>query len=623
MENPEASTQLLKNKYNLHASPEVESAASRVQGITGERIPQDPLLRIQNYLDRFADITDREDPKDRQHGMDAAKRLLHSKFVIKPQEIPESYFENQRRMARELGHGDIEISEEMRDQLTEVVIADQRSSLDKWVNYLSSNDAPYPDSLKYFTLRSILSMGEYDKEKHVFSQRSKGTVKPFPDLNREALSYVLDSINKKYSKQHQNVDNLNEAEKLEFQKLLQSENFAKLYAFAIDKVTPASEEALADTRGEWVKYPQNSDHVQLVTSLQGHGTGWCTAGESTAQAQLQNGDFYVYYSLDNDNKPTIPRCAIRMQGNKISEVRGVAPEQNLDPYINDVVAKKLEEFPDGKEYQKKSFDMKRLTAIEYKTIAGQELTSEDLTFLYEINSPIEGFGYEKDPRIEEILKQRNPKEDMPTVFDCEPSQIAHITSEIDESTKAFVGSLTPGIFDKLGNIDHVYTSFPEGKISFYTVTIGGKSKKQIERELKENNINVSPYATSMMENQDFTTLPDPEICQLVKLSVKDLGTKNEIPTTTELFKRAQELGLKLCPPETGPQYRVKYMDQSLDDWLYVGMKPITDSDDDPSVFCLGRRGDGLWLSRYWARPDRRWFPGDRFVFSRASNDSEI
>lgn len=192
MESSEATTRLLKNKYELHKSQEVEIAARRAQTRTGEKVAQDPLSRIQNYLDRFHEITDRTDADDRDRGIDAAKRLLYAKFVIKPQEIPQSYFENQRREARELGHGDVEITREIRDQLTEVIIADQRSSLDKWVDYLSSPDALYPDSLKYFTLRSILTMGEYDKEKKAFSSRSRGTVKPFPDLNREALAYVLE-----------------------------------------------------------------------------------------------------------------------------------------------------------------------------------------------------------------------------------------------------------------------------------------------------------------------------------------------------------------------------------------------------------------------------------------------
>ncbi|MEK7625252.1 MAG: hypothetical protein AAB467_02775, partial [Patescibacteria group bacterium] len=350
MENPN----FLKQKYNLHNTPEVESAAKRVAARTEKEVPQDPVSRIQNYLDRFTEIVERKEPAKRERGIEALKRVLHDKFIIKPEEISNSYFETRQRLDREQGRGDIEITAEKRDQLTEVVITDQKGSLDQWIDYLSSEDATYPDWLKYYAFRSILGMGEYDKEKKQFTKRSKGTVKLFPDLNREALAYVLDAISKKAKKEDINIQTESEGDRKEFEKLLESENFSKLYAFAIDKTTPATESALANTRGEWVKYRQGRDHLPLVKSLQSHGTGWCTAGESTAEAQLKNGDFYVYYSLDENGKPNIPRAAIRMRGKSIVEVRGIAADQNLDPYIGEIVQMKMQEFPDGKAYEKKA-----------------------------------------------------------------------------------------------------------------------------------------------------------------------------------------------------------------------------------------------------------------------------
>ena len=44
-----------------------------------------------------------------------------------------------------------------------------------------------------------------------------------------------------------------------------------------------------------------------------------------------------------------------------------------------------------------SYDLE--TEIDNRYKAGGELTAEDLRFLYEIDDEIEGFGYEKDPRI--------------------------------------------------------------------------------------------------------------------------------------------------------------------------------------------------------------------------------
>jgi len=107
MENVSPENQLLKGKYDLHKQPEVDVAARRTFAHTGEKVLQDPMARIQNYLNRFHEITDREDPGEREHGLDAVKRLLYSRYVIKPDEIPEGYFDNQRRLARELGPGEL------------------------------------------------------------------------------------------------------------------------------------------------------------------------------------------------------------------------------------------------------------------------------------------------------------------------------------------------------------------------------------------------------------------------------------------------------------------------------------------------------------------------------------
>lgn len=612
--------EFLQKKYNLHKSPEVVKAARRARAHTGEKVAQDPSSQIQNYLDRLKNILNppkRESRRglDRQkRNVDMLKRALYEKYVIKPHEIPDGYFENQARLAREQGHGAIEITSQMRRELSEVIVADQKSTLNNWIDYLSSTDAPYPDWLKYFSIRSILDMGPYDKEKKTFTKRSKGTTKPFPDLNREALAYVLDAINKKYKRQNATPTALETEAKEQFEKLLQGENFAKLYAWAIEKVTPASKEQLIATDGQWIKYPEGSDHIPLVAALQGHGTGWCTAGESTAQIQLAAGDFYVYYSLDADSKPTIPRAAIRMEGSSIREIRGVAAEQNLDPYIAPVVQDKLQEFPDGAQYEKKANDMKALTSIERKIANKLELSSSELKFLYEIDSPIEGFGYQRDPRIKESRNGRNPIEDAPIVFECRPDQIARSKDEIRSDTKAYIGPLFPGIFDKLRHIEYIFTSFPEGKIERQTVAIGGKISKELQEELKNKGFEISQYAQFLMDSKDFITQARPSPLTTIKLTVKDLGFIANA-TTDQIYEKAKLLGLDLCPAEVGPHLRLYDTKQPDDNWYYIAMKQIADVNGRPGVFVLGRHAGGLWLDDSRARPTREWYPDLGFVFS--------
>jgi hypothetical protein len=426
----------LKTKFtDLHTSPEVKSAAERTEKRTGKKVGTKPADLIENYLERFREILDREDSAERDRGIKAIKRKMHELHVIKPDEVPKSYFEHQKKIVREQGYGDIEITNETRNQLTEVIITDQSSTMDKWINYLTSSDANvYPDWLKYWAFRSMLKLSSYDKKKKAFGKRKKDTVAPFPDLNQEALSYVVDIIEKKVNKipiyAHGGYD-----EQTEYMKAIEGANFGKLYAYAIENVTPTEENELEKTAGEWVCYKQESDHMPLVKSLQGHGTGWCTAGESTAEAQLKTGDFHVYYTYDKNGEPIIPRVAIRMEGSQIAEVRGVAPDQNLDPYIGDVAEKKLQEFPDGPKYKKKAHDMKLLTEIDKKYKADKELSKEELTFLYEIDGKIEGFGYEDDPRVEEIKKDRNKKRDYSNIYNIEERYIIDNNRNLDENTK--------------------------------------------------------------------------------------------------------------------------------------------------------------------------------------------
>ncbi len=435
----------LKKKYNLHNTPEVESAAKRTQVRTGEKVPQNPEAQIQNYLDRFKEIVDRKDPDERERGIEALKKVLYDKFVTKYEEIPASYWKSQENILRERGQlGDWQgASDEQREkskkETAEGLLDDQRSSLEEWIDYFATSDSSYiPDEIKYWVFRSITSLQEYDKDKKEFRKRSNGEVKMFPDLNQEALGYVIDSLLKKINGESLEFGyDISEEEQGKFKQYLDQENFSKLYAWAVEWVSPIPEHLMKVTDGQWVKYDQGSDHMSLVKSIQRKGTGWCTAGQNTAHKQLSLGDFYVYYSLDDEQKPTTPRIAIRMEGNKIAEVRGVAFKQNLDPYMSEILQEKLQEFPDKDKYLKKDSDMKRLTEIDNKTKKGEQLTKEDLSFLYEIDSKIEGFGYKRDPRIEEIISSRDTKSDLSKVTGYSPEEISLTKEEALSGEKKF------------------------------------------------------------------------------------------------------------------------------------------------------------------------------------------
>ena len=416
----------LKQKFDgLHISPEVESATKRKEVREGSKKITKPTEKIEAHLDRLDEIFSTEDNNKRKFRINFLKDKLHDKFIIKPEDIPESYYDQQRRIVRQEGHGDVEITPNMRKDAETTIVADQKASLDTWIDYLGSKDATYPNYLKYFAFRGIIKLGKYNKEKQKFANRTKETVAPFIELNREALAYVLDALEKEHQGQEQGE--LSE----EFKKYLKNANFGKMYAQAIkDIYKQGGMEKLDIHDGKWIKYEQGNNYQKLHKSLQGKATGWCTAGESTANTQLKNGDFYVYYTKNNDGQYTEPRIAIRMNGkNKIGEIRGAAPNQNLESEAEEILDEKLTEFPDSEAYKQKSHDMKLLTQIEEKQNNNQELSKEDLKFLYEVNNPIKGFGYQKDPRIKEIQDQRNVKKDLSFVFECSQEQISATKEE--------------------------------------------------------------------------------------------------------------------------------------------------------------------------------------------------
>jgi hypothetical protein len=128
-----------------------------------------------------------------------------------------------------------------------------------------------------------------------------------------------------------------------------------------------------------------------------------------------------------------------MNGNdKIGEVRGVLPHQEVEPLLQETLDSKLGEFgSEADRYKKKSEDMKRLTSLDKATEEGKALTHEDLRFLYEIDGEITGFGYQKDPRIEELRKKRNRQEDIQMLCNCTPEYIAKDFLYITETTQVF------------------------------------------------------------------------------------------------------------------------------------------------------------------------------------------
>lgn len=443
---------------SFHASSEVETVANYLR-VSGESIPNQPAEKISAYLGFLASkelvndgvLTGDERSIDRQ--VEAASVHLTS-------ENANAYIKFQAKVARELGRGG-EINPDALDEKTKMdalrlVRKDQQKQLHDWVNELNSEENKYPDWFRHWMFESVKRYSAFNDEAgkngqpRGFEKRSRSSFALFPELDRESVSLVYDALTEKLGGQPMGFEYDN------MRKVLDKAHFNELYAEAQNYGFKITDKLKAITTGSWRDFEQ-SDHRDDAEALSGlvrsYRTGWCTAGIETASIQLSSGDFYVWCSTNPDtNKNEVPRIAVRMEQGEIAEVRGIVggQRQELESELADIAVSKIANLPGGEGYFKKAADMKRLTEIEKKHNGKQELDREDLRFLYEIDARIDGFGYDQDPRIEELRDQRDWLADMMFISGKgSESEVAEWLLEEPEYIKCLTDGLWNGEFTQL------------------------------------------------------------------------------------------------------------------------------------------------------------------------------
>lgn len=162
------------------------------------------------------------------------------------------------------------------------------------------------------------------------------------------------------------------------------------------------------------------------------------------------------------------------------------------------------------------------------------------------------------------------------------------------------------------NIKHLYESFPDKKIFMQTLETDPdvNSPESAEDALKRKNIYLTDWGKDILYKTEFSK--ERQVYELVRFTVKQLGfPKAKGATTDEIYKKAEELGLELCPAEVGPQLRLQ---NSTKDWMLIAMKQISDRDGDPDVFDSDCDGEQLKLCGIRAKPGDRWLSDREFVF---------
>ncbi len=216
-------------------------------------------------------------------------------------------------------------------------------------------------------------------------------------------------------------------------------------------------------------------------------------------------------------------------------------------------------------------------------------------------------GNKEDLQKVEALQREIEKELNSPVIARNPEQISG-------RALIYIGKLEPGMFHKFPrSIEHVYTSFPERELQLESLQISGHRGSELRGLLQKNRVKLSDDVKNELRSSNFLTSKQPEEVDLIKLKVEDLGLV-EYPNTDQIYARIAELGLELCPPEVGPYYRLTHLDQPMEDWLLVGMKPFTDQDGIPCIFSATRNANGLWLRGDWAKQGSIWRPERQFLF---------
>lgn len=168
--------------------------------------------------------------------------------------------------------------------------------------------------------------------------------------------------------------------------------------------------------------------------------------------------------------------------------------------------------------------------------------------------------------------------------------------------------------------------YPNCQFVTRTIEIGGLTKSELIQIMQQQSISRNEYAKKLLSDDKFTTSDTKYSLQIVELTVEDLGFSDGA-TLHQIFKRASELGLELCPLELGLHLRLEYLDQ-LEGYLgnpsnqnqapsgsiTVASEIICEDGGFPKGFYLRKITGVLWLRGYNADHLHVWNPYDHFIF---------
>jgi hypothetical protein len=208
-------------------------------------------------------------------------------------------------------------------------------------------------------------------------------------------------------------------------------------------------------------------------------------------------------------------------------------------------------------YAKYLPDERKFVTLEKKIKNKEELNREELVSLYSVEENIYHFSAEGRLDLEKLRRGRDIEKDMLVVFGCEAEEVAHNISEINENTKAYVGSLEAGIFQKLPeSVEYIYTRFPEFRIFRDKISIGEESGEQLLANLEDLNYQAIDRAKHHLKKLKANNKTQEMILvNLPAVAIVKSSDPYEFRASFQaLLDKARSLGLELCPQNVAPYY---------------------------------------------------------------------
>ena len=375
------------------------------------------------YLSRLDRMVEKYGNKAEQKIWEASAENV----VMDYEDIPEAYWKQQEQILRDNGQGR-KLSEYEKKILAEDLIDKQRQSITSWANYLGDKNCPYPLWFKVYAFDGISKMSNaLNLDDADYYRRDNTTALSFPKLNAEILAKVYCQINDFYGVDKENwLAQHSDDEKLV--SLVKSANFPKLYAKELvdTKVILKTPERTEDVHGDWFEYKLGDE--EEIASL-AEGTRWCVVDPNVAHNYLVYGEYghsrsagadeesnskakFIIFRLEDPNSPGIfasnGSASVRLDPDgKVAEVSGLNEGQAVEDALVPIVKEKALSLPGGEKYLQKFDDKQALIKLDNKMKAGEDLTKEELSFLYELDRPIATLDTynREDPRIPELKEK--------------------------------------------------------------------------------------------------------------------------------------------------------------------------------------------------------------------------